>query len=520
MADTPKDVPERLHLKRVKLSESQRLEFKMTEQPSGLRPALTPEEEARLREGAETALSRPQPQYTSRTKPVTFTDPKTGAVGESQTFKAFRPETLDLLRALQIRMKQLKEHTRLELEAQWEKDLNNRAVKILAAKDDGAADYTYMPQTVEDEDELLDMLQTQLADVENALISEEYARTSSHVVALEQQLLAYRVNGTFQALHPGRDGALQQATVDTLRVAKSYCWSPQCVEAVAGAAERLAPEVMPGELPLGEVIQPEASGWWWFEKPLPIKTTSSGEAAVALLWRRELREGWIGDALDGEGPRPPSAVDLALLGPRKRPVVSLTWFNVFILESVSLNGRAILAPSPTLAWTWVDTVPLSKLEANMRQRYGEVERARKGGMQALDAEGCAAASLWFSKFWMAAGTYLDSRVTASGKQRPPLMGTVTTKLPRQQGRQLQRQFLLKQFPTVEVVYLRRTEPKEPLSNKPQVKEHDHCWWVEAFPRRQWFPSLGRHELIMVTEHIRGPRDRPLKQTRRVYSVSR
>jgi hypothetical protein len=97
---------------------------------------------------------------------------------------------------------------------------------------------------------------------------------------------------------------------------------------------------------------------------------------------------------------------------------------------------------------------------------------------------------------------------------------VTTKLPRQQARQLQRQFLLKQLPTVEVVYLRRTEPREPLSNKPQVKEHDYCWLVDPFPRRQWFPSLGRHQLIMVEEHIRGPRDKPLKNARKVYAVSR
>jgi hypothetical protein len=456
----------------------------------------------------DAALAKDPPKYSHPTKPVRFEDKAAGFTGEATTLKTFRPGTMDLMQALRIRMKQLKEHTRLELEAQWE-GFNDRAIKILATREDEAREFVYMPQTVEDEDELIEMLQTQLADVENALISEQYSHSSAHVVALEQKLLAVRVNGAFQAAYPGSDGALQQATVDTLKVAKSYCWSPNCVEAVAASADRLVDEAMPAELPLGEVTVPAASGWYWFEKPLPIKTTTSGEAAVALLWRRELRDGHLADALPHEQ---------ALYGKR---TVSYTWFSVFILESITLNGRKILAPSPTLAWTWVDTVPLGKLRANMVQRFTDIDRLPAGtGVSALGPEACADAALWFSRFWMSAATWLDSRVTASGKPRPSLLGRMTTKLPRQQGRQLQRQFLLKEFPTVEVVYLRRTEPREPLSNKPQLKEHDYCWYVEAFPRRQWFPSLGRHELIMVTDHVRGPKDKPLKHARRVYAVSR
>jgi len=460
---------------------------------------------------AADALMKARPQFSNRTKPVSFEDAAAGFTGTSNTFKTFLPGTMDLLRAVQIRMKQLKEHTRLELEAEWERTLDSRAIKILASREDNSSEFAYMPQTVEDEDELVDMLQTQLADIENALISEQYFHSSAHVVALEQQLLAARVNGAYESMRGDSgvaDGALQRATVDTLKTAKSYCWSPNCVEAVAASADRLVEEAMPSELPLGEVTMPEASGWWWFEKPLPIKTTTSSEAAVALLWRRELRDGHLADALPHER---------ALYGNR---TVSYTWFNVFILESITFNGRPILAPSPTLAWTWIDTVPLGKLHANMLQRFTDIDQRGGGGISALGPADCAEAALWFSRFWMSAGTWLDSRVTASGKPRPSLLGRMTTKLPRQQGRQLQRQFLLKEFPTVEVVYLRRTEPREPLSNKPQLKEHDYCWYVEAFPRRQWFPSLGRHELIMVTDHVRGPKDKPLKHSRRVYAVSR
>jgi len=225
-------------------------------------------------------------------------------------------------------------------------------------------------------------------------------------------------------------------------------------------------------------------------KPVPLQSTSSGESIVALLWRREVNDQY-----------------------------SRTWFNAFIQETVTLNGRETLVPSPTLAWSWRDEHSIAELHSLCRKRFDELAKQKRIGYSAATEEESAKGAVWLSKFWMAGGLWLDSRV-AGGKRRPSMLAKVTTPLPRQQGRQLARQFKLEAPPTVEVVYLRRTELRSDPSGPGRTVDHKFCWFVEAFPRRQWFPSLGKHQLIMVNEHIRGPRDRPLKHAKRIYAVNR
>lgn len=467
-----------------------------------------------------------------RTKPVTFIDQTTGQpFAESHTMKLFRPETFDLLSAFKDRLGVLPPYILRGLEAKWKP--NERSIQISAFKESGQESF-FMPQTKEDEDDLVLQLKQQMADIEDEITKLQYAHSPAHVVAFEQQLLAYRANSAVQRAFPNKPGALQDATITALKAATTYCWSPTCVEAVAEKANLLPPDAMPADLPLGEVMAPAACGWWWFEKPIPAKTTTSGEPIVALLWRRELRHVTddlreeqtrveaerlmgTGDAVSTAISRLGRAVDRAASG----GVYSRTWFNAFIMESVVLGGRPTLVPSPTLAWVWIDGMPISELLPTMVTRFGELDRQGRAGVDALSSAESAETAVWLSKFWMAGGLWLDSRVTASGKRRPSMLAKVTTALPRQQARRLARLHHLGTLPTVEVVYLRRSEPRE--ADGPgagRTRDHEYCWLVKEFPRRQWFPSLGRHQLIMVAEHIRGPKDRPLKHAKRIYAVNR
>jgi hypothetical protein len=332
----------------------------------------------------------PEPTYSSRIKrQIEFIDRDTGKpVGNLDTVKFFRPDTMDLFTAQRQRLARLPKAVVDRLEAKWREGEWGNAFEVRSVADDEGRFTYFGPTTVEGEDKLIHCLRQQLADIDDALVQQQYSHAPAHVVALEQQLLAYRANSTVQAMKPNASGALQQATVDTLKVAKTYCWAPACIDAVTLRADRLPDEAMPGELPLGEVVEPGATGWWWFEKPVPIQSTSSGESIVALLWRREVNDQY-----------------------------SRTWFNAFIQETVTLNGREVLVPSPTLAWSWQDERSIAELHQRCLEKFDGLAKQKRIGYSAATAEESATGAVWLSKFWMAGGLWLDSRVDGSGSRR-------------------------------------------------------------------------------------------------------
>ena len=418
---------------------------------------------------------------------------------DSMDVKTFKPGTLALLMALKDRRKFLPPHTQALLEERWRK--RDRGVQVII--DPRAGERMVMPQTVEDEEELVVELERQLGEVEDELTKIQYQKNSAHVVALEQQLLAYRVNAADirgeKYLRGQRRSGLQEATIRALRSATPYCWAPKCVEAVATAGSVLDPESRPNEVPLGEYSAPGAAGWWWFERPIPLQTTIGKESVVALLWRREVRSDRVSivDALDGEQDLP---------GP-----ISLTWFNALIHEPTEMFGRTVLAPSPTLAWIWVDSVPIRQLEQNVSTRYRTLDAQKRAGREAAPADICTATAMWLSKLWLAGCVWLQERV---------IVGSQGMAVPRQQARQLAREHKLKEAPLVQVVYLRATEPGPPSEATGRSVDWNWRWTVRAHIRRQWYPSLGKHQLKTVKGHVKGPADKPLKITTKIYAVNR
>jgi hypothetical protein len=78
---------------------------------------------------------------------------------------------------------------------------------------------------------------------------------------------------------------------------------------------------------------------------------------------------------------------------------------------------------------------------------------------------------------------------------------------------------LKRWPPIEIVNLRLPEKREAPHSEGrklmiQVYVKGHLRW-------QWYPSLQTHKLIEIKEHIRGPKDAPLKpKPTKVYKVTR
>lgn len=322
-------------------------------------------------------------------------------------------------------------------------------------------------------------------------LARAYRHGPSHLQALEEQWRAYRFNAAIQLdaerAGMGDLGALQGPTIAALRVATAYCWSPTPVEAVAAAAESLQPDVMPtGWEILGDLGAPAAAGWWWFEEPIPVQTLiSSGEEApvVALLWRREL-------SASGK--------------PR-------TWFTTFVMnDSVPWSGAARDGrfPTPTTSWIWSDDVPLGQLEERLRRGYDKV--TPKSGAEAAGMDVTVAASVWFSKFFLASGVWLRQRIAVTSRGQ----GT------RQVSRQIAREHNLTAPPVVEIVALRRNEVAIERSTQPSNREFSCRWIVHGFWRNQFYPSTGKHNLKWIDSYIKGPADKPLKTAARIYAVTR
>jgi hypothetical protein len=77
----------------------------------------------------------------------------------------------------------------------------------------------------------------------------------------------------------------------------------------------------------------------------------------------------------------------------------------------------------------------------------------------------------------------------------------------------------KEYPAIEIVNLRLPEKKEHPESEGRAISIQ--FYVKGHLRKQWYPSEKTHKLIWIDEHIRGPKDAPLKpKPTKIYKVTR
>jgi hypothetical protein len=350
-------------------------------------------------------------------------------------------------------------------------------------------------------------LEAELAELtcDLARLSRVYAAGPAHIVALEQQWLAYRANAEvlWEMKRPGeatpydQTASLQPVTLDALKRAAAYSWDRMPIEAVASASEGLLPEMAISPEALGALGVPGAAGWWWFQPPIPMRTSVEDAAilpVVALLWRRE--------------------------HPKTGP--ARTWLSTFVLTPMAVRGRKQPVPTPSMSWYWPDGMPLSKMEAFVRDGYRtasgvvSVTGRLPADLHVADEAVFLEAGLWFSRFFLAATAWLRQRIV--GLERG--QGT------RNIGRTLQREHKLAEPPRVQVVHLRKRDVvhrAEPAADDgtPKAKRSLHCrFTVRGFWRNQWYPSTGTHAPKYIDSFLKGPADAPLVTRTKVFAVVR
>ena len=89
------------------------------------------------------------------------------------------------------------------------------------------------------------------------------------------------------------------------------------------------------------------------------------------------------------------------------------------------------------------------------------------------------------------------------------------------GRSARRRLDVPPETTVNVIRLRRQEQRPSTSEPSQGPVEWSCQWVvRGFWRNQWYPTLGIHQPKYILPFIKGPSDKPLKGTGRVFAVVR
>lgn len=73
---------------------------------------------------------------------------------------------------------------------------------------------------------------------------------------------------------------------------------------------------------------------------------------------------------------------------------------------------------------------------------------------------------------------------------------------------------------VRVVQLRRFHQAASADTSHRQVNWQHSWVVRMHKVRQWYPSLGRHQVIFRGPYIKGPTDAPLLAGEKVQALVR
>lgn len=222
------------------------------------------------------------------------------------------------------------------------------------------------------------------------------------------------------------------------------------------------------DFPLGMNDLPSRYGWFWFTKPLALPLLNVGENRVE--------------------DRPLRAIAFATVdGDREVAVLFLT--------ELPLQPAGV-AMTSAVSWFFGNT---------LADRFAMLDTMEMEGPSIRPREELKL------RYFQTALAFLQQRL-ASVVARTPDRGT---------RRRLQREGW-EHVPDVQIVELRHKERvNKDISGDPREIKWSCQWLVREHWRRQWYPSQSQYRPRLVSPHIKGPEDKPLKMPRAtVFQVKR
>ena len=134
------------------------------------------------------------------------------------------------------------------------------------------------------------------------------------------------------------------------------------------------------------------------------------------------------------------------------------------------------------------------------------------GPSGMSGDQHAETSLLFTRFWLSAAQWMRQRVLV--RSRPPSVMPKNKKRSRKLARRSKGR-----IPTIEIVQLRRTE-RGPTTGGGTSRSYSVRFIVHGHWRNQWYSRAGVHAPKWIEAYVKGPHNAPLKESLRVYDVSR
>ena len=278
--------------------------------------------------------------------------------------------------------------------------------------------------------------------------------------------------------------------VKTMRHAALFWWGTDPTTAVIEASNSLPPD---SQMHAGLFEELPRTGLWVYETPIDIATTGTTNSRVAALgWELTEHGLWMTAMV-----RPPGT----LAGGTRSPEGAL---------------------APTWSGWWMNGVALTELESKIRELYNVTysNERRQGSYEKMDGLAgeniTVACNMFFAKLWGASAQWMRQRVLVRQRQHNPLPKNKKKK--QRILKQIHKH--TQQLPQIEVVQLRRTQPSTTTGTGETRSTYNCRFIVHGFWRNQWYPSRGVHAPKWIDSYVKGPGDKPLKESLRVFSVTR
>lgn len=309
-----------------------------------------------------------------------------------------------------------------------------------------------------------------------------------YVEAINTQLDALRLSdkvATMETSQPWEREMIGSFRIErvALKVADPYAWASSTVEAVMAASANI-----PNSVTFDRNNLDMAPVWWWFEKPLPLRTVDSstdvsdGVRAILGCWTRH----------DDDKPS--------------------FWCETWVDDLRDLPAASVV---PTASFIWEEGETIEQV----LQRSGDSYSKMYGpGGRWHEAPQCRDGKELFlhiaehvSKFLLAGIAWMSQTIVVSSE------GAIERHRRKEFTRSTGRKIA-----AVTIVELRRVrrDPHEEDDKEPS-REYSHRWVVNGHWRLAAVgPGRAERRLTWVHPHVKGPEDKPLVVKPRVFVVDR